>query len=436
MRYLPTIRYLFSHSIPRHRRLTAMTVNQPLAFVPSAGYAAAAAEATVAGQVLNAAGAAVTSSLVGSAAAVAGAGLAGFAIGSAILSYAGGGEQMPPLAPATLGGTRPGLYQVTYTQTVMGGNPSTLVFNIQAPFSDITYRVSPVGQLVYFVQGINERVDLAIVNRDTFSSPPQIISAIRLDGQPDNGLRPRNFRPTPPFDFPRTFPGTITIPGETVPIPITPEVYPAPESDPNQEPEKKVPGGVIVKIPETGEQLTFTPDGVVRERYVPTPTEKLPTRQPIVKAPDKAPATDECPCPEKEDKSDEIVCRIKTLQKEILSDGYDVDVRSFGSSSSTVIDNIQNEFFLLEILSDVFPVNVQRQPYDSPAPNVVFLGWYAFSVGGVIQARTPIHFTSLSAIPPIGADGFTIAMNRGCQAQGLYHSRLKKEYIDLCALPG
>jgi hypothetical protein len=240
---------------------------------------------------------------------------------------------------------------------------------------------------------------------------------------------------TPQRALPAPFkaPTTIPAPGFTPGYPITPTVIPNPGNDPNED-EKLVAPGVIVQIPELGIQIGYRPDGVTIGKYTSPETQK--SEPPKVAIPPGTPnaAEEPCPCPEEDNRDEEIICRVKTLQKEILDDGYTTETTLTGLTSSGEVLTLPEEFFLLEISASVYPVNVKRIPYPEPGGDVLFLGWVAFILAGVKGEQIPIRFENQHFVPPAGCRGYVYSMNSGCQASALAYSRTKKDYIDLCGV--
>ncbi len=262
--------------------------------------------------------------------------------------------------------------------------------------------------------------------------PLEILSVTKVGGAPASFQKiPAPALPIVPF-APIRVPTTVpTLPGQPD-FPITPTVIPAPER-PTDDPTQRKPG-ILVQIPEVGIQLSFYPDGVTIGSY--TGVETKPFEEPKFPLPpgNPPPATEPCPCDEGgEGKDDEIICRIKTLQDEILNDGYDLETHLAGESSYISVDGLPDEFFRLEIGVTQAPTNVKTQYYSVADATVEWVGWLSWNIGGRKSERLSLQFRETAYIPPPGCQGYTIAMNSGCLCNALALTRKKKDYVDTCA---
>lgn len=266
---------------------------------------------------------------------------------------------------------------------------------------------------------------------DLFENLLTIQSVTKVNGDPVQGLRKVPGLPTISPVAPFRAPTTIPVPGRD-PYPITPTVVPNPSNDPDLDDDKTKAPGLVVQVPEVGMQFNFALDGVAITRYRSPETE--PNEIPKIPTPPNFPSAkeDPCPCPPEEDKSAEIICRVKTLQDEILDDGFTVSTIAVVAAQSSVTSLIPSEFFRLEVTATQFPVNVKRIRYASPALDAVFLGYVAFVLNGIAGEQLPIRFTQQQFIPPQGCTGFIIAGNEGCQIGAIAYSRVKKDFIDVC----
>jgi len=217
-------------------------------------------------------------------------------------------------------------------------------------------------------------------------------------------------------------------------VPITPQVIPNPGNDEPEENESRPPG-VLVQIPQTGQQFLFTPSGVSISNYnnaarapfvVPTP----------VFPPGGTPATPRCcesDAPEPEPSRDkEIICRIKTLQDEILDDGTDRRNVVIPNGNSGRYEEFDAEFYKVRIQVVSKPANAKIQPSTSPAQDVLYAGWYSWLEGGFEGDRYPIHFENSSILAPPNVTGFVFQMNQGYVGTATLNIRTKRPYVDNC----
>jgi len=261
-----------------------------------------------------------------------------------------------------------------------------------------------------------------------------IKSFITSTGQPITPTkRAPSYIPTRP-DTPRLPAATpITIPG--IPsFPIVPRVVPNPGNEPDID-DEETPPGVIVQIPEAGIQLRYSPDGVTISNY--TNPEVKERKAPVLSFPNSGKAATP-PCCESEtpepppNKDDEIICRIKTLQEEILDDGYDFRNGNTPVAQSGFYEEFDVEFFKVKIQVTQTPINLRIQSSNAPAQDVWFVGWFSWVEGGFPGERMPLHFESSNFIAPPGVTGFMYQLNQACAGFGQYRIRTKREYVDAC----
>lgn len=404
----------------------------PSAFYTFAEWSQLKEGGTTLGAVADAAEAVGVGALLMEAALVAGAGLIGFGIGEAILKGLNRPETMPNLAQPSAGGTKAGAYNVTTEATtqVFGTVQSTRT--IQGPYSDVTYRtLGPTG-IVYFIQSATGPVDVFETNKDDYIVAPHIISAIRVDGVPDTTSRLPNFPPALPVTEPpdRKFP--ITVPGLPEPIEITPVPVPNPVNDPETPDEQKVPGGVIVRVPETGQEITFTPTGVGITVYKAPDTTTSPTRQPPRITPPIKTATDPCPCPDNTNKFTEVICRLKALETRILDDGFDYPQSAGVSGQDGKYEPGTDRLFAVLVNVVQVASKTRTQGYGGNTPTVYFIGYFSWVYNGRLGERIPIAYLQSSWLKPEGATGYAFALNDGCNATTAMVFKNKRNYIDTC----
>lgn len=394
---------------------------------------ALAARATAYGRSLAAARQAAQFALLRGAGVVVGGGLFGFAIGQAIMDKVSQETQEIPVRQLYKVPGNQGNIRVLSTVTLQGVGelnfdnvfPSPVVMPVALPASGGTFRygalVGPNATFVGFFQ----------------SAPDQQLSPFRVTSVNKENGDPANFQkvPAPAFPIvpyePVKVPTTIPIiPGEPD-FPITPTVYPAPENDPDKDDKQGEPG-VIVKIPELGTQIKFSPTTVTIGRY--KDPETATTEEPVPKFPPGTlpPASNVCPCPEDEDSSKEIICRLKALEKGLLSDGYDYKTTVGASGQGGVVSGIADELVYVELQIQSFAPYERTQRSAPGTPTVYFIGWFSWLIGNFPSERTPISYLNHNFIAPPNATGYLYSLHDGANATSKYITRTAKDYTDLC----
>jgi hypothetical protein len=212
---------------------------------------------------------------------------------------------------------------------------------------------------------------------------------------------------------------------------------PNPGNEPGEDNEERPPG-IVVQIPQTGQQLTFSPDGVRLGNYAsPTSRPFIVPQAPI--PPGGKTATPPC-CPEPEptpstDKSAEIICRLKTLQTEILNDGTDRTSGATPAAPSGFYEELAADFYKVVMRVTQRPSNLRIQSSTSPAADVWFVGWFAWVENGFPGERLPLQFENQTFLAPKNVTGFVYQVNFGCLAIATWQRRVKRPYIDNCVSP-
>jgi hypothetical protein len=385
------------------------------------------------GGVLSASRAAAIAAIVAEGALVAGAGLAGFAIGQQILrnlEYTGPDPTIRQFykAPPGVGNLRVFAISKFVNQPEVNYEnvfPSPVVIPVSFETQGSVRQGALVGPNSTFVPYLQ-------AGRDLIERGLEVISITAENGSPvPNLLKLPTYAPVfpvSPFKLPTLVPIAPGIPD----FPITPTVVPNPANEPDQEDDKAKTPGVIVQIPETGQQITFTPTGVSIQRYRSPATE--PFENPKVPPPPNTPkpAEQECPCPEGENKDEEIICRIKTLQKEILDDGFLESLQTFGGAQSFEVLNLGAGFYKVETNATVVPANAKRISYPAPGKDTVFVGNLQWIISGVVTEPVPIRGVRQIMLAPEGARGYVVSGAFGFQINSIAYSRTKKDFIDLC----
>jgi len=387
---------------------------------------------TIGGAVANSAAKAAASTILGNGAILLGGFIAGYAVGEGILRGLQDPNLLPPMDEGIVGGRAGNQYVLTIKSDIAPFGSVTQENTITGAWGAIYFRYTQPESGVFDLITSNGTIPIFSCNVEDVRQAPVIIAARRLDGTPEAFRKTPLFPAKRPVQPPVVVPDVIPVPGRTDPFPLTPTVYPSPETDPDQEPNKLFPPGVTVKIPETGDQYTFTPNGVSYSRSTPTspfPLEQ-PQKQPI--PPDKKVATQPCPCPEKDVDLEEVLCRLKALQDEILDDGFNKTVTSTAIAVSGRVEQTSLIFDSAEINVTQFPGSTRTQPSDFPAPDVLYIGWFSWLSNGSPGERLPLHYQASSFIAPPGATGFIYQLNKACLGFGRYVTVVKKPYIDRC----
>lgn len=379
---------------------------------------------------------AAVAGLIGSTAAAVGAGVAGFMIGEAILK----GLEVPLPMP------EPGEYyefntpgqfaEVQYNTFIEGVQQNFEIWGSigETPSRGLFNRKENGNWIFYFLDK-NENRRILFSTSTTVTSAEVEILNFRLAGTntpiaPTKKLpsyAPNKSNPIVPV------PTTLPIPGFPG-FPITPRVVPNPGNDDGEENESRPPG-VVVQVPETGQQFLFDPSGVQITNY------NAPNRDPYRVPPAILPpggiaATPPCcevdPPEPPTEKLDEIICRVKTLQDEILDDGFQNVVGSVANSKSGFYENLDGDFFKVQINVTQKPLNARVQPSDAPASDVLYVGWFSWVQNGFPNERQYIHFQNQTYLAPPNVTGFMYQVYAGCLANAQWTRRVKKEYIDNC----
>lgn len=407
-------------------------IGAPVRVIPYPAYKALKNAGGVLGNLLSAAEAKAVQSIVGSTALAVGAGIFGYSIGEAILKSLERPEVIPNPGDYFEAGNPGGVAKVTFSYYVNGDPVFSSIDSVAMPLpiKGSFYRVDAINGAAFFVRdGNGEQRNLVST---TFPVPGARLVIEGFKTAPGNvpivpskrvpSTLPNNPNPQPIVPVPLPVPGSPD-------FPITPEVVPNPDNDPNQD-DKEVQPGVIVKIPETGSQIRFTPDGVSIGRYKSPDTLPFEVPQPDLPDTNKRVASPPCPCPEPD--LSEVVCRIETLQDEILDDGYNSANTVTAIDQSGIVTGIANEIQVVRVVVLSQPSNSRVQPSSGAVPDVLFIGWFSWVYNGRPGERVPIHFADTSFTPDRSANGFIFQLYSGCTGQATYTTRIKRPYIDAC----
>lgn len=408
-------------------------VGAPPTALNYAAYKAAKLASPALAALFAASEAAAVAAMIGNTAAVLGAGAAGFWIGDQILK----GLERPETMP------NPGDYYEVgaptfFTSIVYDYYDNTgIIFQdnvtqgIKNPVKGTFARQNGQGFMFYVLDGDNTEIPLV---GTTFPVPGQRIVIKGFIKRPGTDpVTPTkkipSFTPTTPHR-PVPVPTFVPLPGYPS-FPITPTPVTTPANDPNED-DKFAEPGVTVKIPELGVQIQYTPAGVRVGRYADNETRLFAPPSPQFPTLPPRAAEEPCPCPEDKGKDDEILCRIKTLQSELLDDGFITTTHFQASARYIEVTSLPDEFYRLEIGVTQKPVNVKTQYYAGGSVKVEWVGWLSWIIGGRKSERIFLQFSDTAFNPPPECQGYAIGMNDGCAASSLALTRKKKDYIDLC----
>lgn len=408
-------------------------VAAPAVEVAPAVFNALATGAGFGASTLRAAKAVAISALLADAAAYVGVGSVGFAIGSLILKsleYTGIEPSVRQLykTPSNIG-------QIRVIGRGKFKNQDLINFN-NVWDSPVVAPVAQIGSDNVITYGILRGANAIFepymtANRDDIELPLTIDGVSKVDGSPIEGLKQQpSYEPVPAQPYKPTpvlipiAPGVPDFPITPTPVPYTPE--------PTQNPSEERQPGIVIQIPETGQQITFTPTGMKVGRFSDPTT--APFEFPDVQKPptDKKIATPPCPCPKDPSNLDEVLCRLKRLQSDLLDDGEQFAINGGASGDSGTQTTGDADLVAVELTVTLPTVGAKTQSGNASAPEVIYSGWLSFSVDGRHLPREPIHYQQAVFIAPEGANGYTFTCTLGATAISQYVTRVKKPYVDNC----
>lgn len=399
-------------------------------------YKAAKALGGALGALLGAAEGAAVGGLVGSTAAAVGAGVGGFMIGEYILKQLELPQTLPPPGEY-YEFSIPGQFAEVLVDTFINGVPQNV--DLWASIGEtpskglFNERANGVWQFYFLDKNNNRR--LIFSTQSTVDSAEVVIKQFRLSGT-NTPLTPTKKLPSyaPNKSNPvKPVPTTIPIPGFPN-FPISPRVVPNPGNDPPNENEEREPG-VVVQIPETGQQIKYTPSGVQITNFNNPTTAPFRVPPPIL-PPGINAATPPCcevepPEPPEVD-LEEIICRLKALQEKVLDDGFDNVSGATAQGASGFYEALDGGFYKVQIDVTQKPSNLRIQPSTAPALDVWYVGWFSWVENGFPGERIPLHFQNSSFVAPPNVTGFMYQVNAGCLAIGRWTRKVKREYVDFC----
>ncbi len=408
----------------------------PGAALTYSAYKALKAAGSVLGAVLAAAETAALGALAAKTALAVGAGVGGFMLGQAILANLAPETSMPDMGEYIEAGVPGGFAYLVFDFFIDGVKVRDAAESqyFSTPAKGIFMRVEGGGTVWFMLDGQNQRANIVEVSNTTSGTNFKLLD---IRASASQALTPTKRLPSYVPSRPDTpvplAPIPITIPG-TQPFPITPLVVPNPGNEPGQDNEERPPG-VIVQIPQTGQQITYSPDGVRISNYASPATRPFIVPQMPIPPGNKIAAPACCddgggdpPSPD----LTEIICRIKTLQKEILDDGTNRINGQTPNAAAGFFEELDGDFYKVTVNVTQKPANLRIQSSTAPANDVWYVGWFAWVENGFPGERIPLHFQAQTFLPPPGITGFMYQVNAGCLATGQWQRRTKRPYIDLC----
>lgn len=416
--------------------VTLALVGAPAAPISYAAFQALQAGGTALAATAGAAKAAALAALASGAALALGAGIGGFLLGEAILAGLEPETSMPDMGEYFEAGVVQGTVRIIFDYYVDGNQ----VFNdlssqtITSPVKGIFFKVID-GASVWFVfdgDGVEQRI-ISTSNKAS-GTRFDIVSFVTGAGSPVTPTkRLPSYVPKNP-DLPKPQPPTpISVPG-VPPFPITPVVVPNPGNDEPNDGEERPPG-LVVQIPETGQQFRFTPEGVYVTNYGAPNREPFRVPPPVIPPGGKASTPPCCDkdTPEPEPVNlDEIICRLKALQDELLDDGTDRVNGSTPTAQSGFYEELDGGFYKVQMNLVSKPLNAKVQPSTQPASDVIYCGWFAWVENGFPGERVPIHFENQTFLAPPNVTGFMYQYYAAHSGNAQWQRRTKREYIDFC----
>lgn len=406
-------------------------VGAPVVPMSYGAYRALTGAGTALAAVLQAAEAAAVAGIIGSTAAVLGAGATGWMIGDAIMKSLERPETLPSLDSYYEAGNSGDTVALIYSFYV-NGNPVYVSVQSQAldaPVRGSFFRRSSTTSQFYVIDRYN-LVQPIVGTNGTWENPRFVIeNFVKLPGSspiaPTKKL-PSTLPKNP--NLPAPVPATVPLPGYPN-FPITPYIPINPDNDPD-EPDKEVAPGVIVRIPELGIQLRYTPNSVSIGRYNSPETKPFEVPEPELQPPGNKVAAPPCPCEQPD--NTELLCRVKALEDGLLDGGYNESAVGFSNADSGTYDFSYNNVYAARLLVNPPTVNGRSQWGGANGVEINYCGWFAWRMGEYQLERIPLQYLKQEFLAPEGVTGFTYTCTHGAVATPTLIRRSKKPYVDAC----
>lgn len=361
--------------------------------------------ASPAAETVAVAGEAALEAVAANAALLLGAGVLGWEIGHWLQkTFAPETPTEFPAIGGVLGGGQAGIiYHVTFEYETISGGPATQSVNLEGPIigfvqGDQIQGTPSMAHYWWIYYGPSQQqYGPGLVDDDIIVFPHITgFTPLTTPSKPDPH-QPWTYppaapdlpklNPTKPFPF---LPGTPNLPMEIVP-------FKRPRRNPGVTPlqpgESEQPG-VLVKIPDLGTGIEFTPDGVDVKTYNPLPVPQPDTQKDTrVPPPPSLPPICDCPCDDSEilSKLKEIKDEEDEIKKLVTPPEYDYTSEIVASGGGANVD-LPEGTYAVEILITGHRLNEKKQAGNG-GPDVYYQGWYSFggadSDGG---NRLPISY--------------------------------------------
>lgn len=351
---------------------------------------------------------------------------------------------LPPMNVPFFGGQSPGvLYRVRIEFKMPGNPPDAIEANLVGPILGLygapndppaTHCYVPV-----FAGGAQQGGEICLAAPATaWDVIPHIVSAVRVDGQPDTGGNPSPRFPapaqTPPFAVPKTItlPGGITLPitPTLVPYNVPSKVQPGSPTTPLA-PHEEFPAPLQVRIPEIGIHINFTPGGVeLVPEFEPDHTGRQSNTTGQTTPPPGSSQSDECKCtPETDDlasKLQAIKDELDAVKKCACGPEFTIQTQTLGGGTGGSFGLPANTLFVTIQLT-VIPQNARKE-FGAGGPDVYYAGWCSFGVPlNPCGERTPIAHQNNTFFAPENAKSFSYTVKAGYSATAVATYKQKQE---------
>lgn len=410
-------------------------VGAPVIEIGYPAYQALKAATPALGAALEGTEAAAMGAIGAEGAAVLGAGVLGWMIGTTIRKQLGLDDAPPDLSTWVSGGVAGQRVDVTFTVYSEPNAPITTDVLITAPFAGVLRKNIGTDRDRFYLKQVSPPAEVTLFDFSPSVNPRarvQLNTLLKLDGTPAENLRKVPVYPQRPVFDPSKIPWIIPATPQAPEFPITPTVVPTPGNDPDED-DKELAPAITVQVPELGLQVQYTPTGVRIGGYSSPETE--PYKAPKIPVPPTVPrvATDPCPCPEEDNPTAEVLCRVKRLQSDLLSAGYDYTTHAGVSGQGGMQSGVADELVSVDVTITSHSIKERTQRAADGTPTVYFIGWFSWMRGGNPSVRVPISYLHHNFIAPANADGYLYSLHDGSAAVSSYITRKSKDYVDNCA---
>lgn len=332
-----------------------------------------------------------------------------------------GAPPLPP-SPPFAGGQCPELYDLNLSVTFgnADGTPGptdTRAFtNIPGPLAGWVFRRPPGtvigtevafvyngGELSFGTQALGEGVPIVSVN-----------SIVPVDGTDTCGNPPPAFPPVVPDPGDLSVDVNVDFGGLT--IPVTVEFQPIVNLNINA----FIP---LISVNVGPINVTFSPGGVTFApnfdldiNIVTSPAIDTRPSPPVPRLP---PAADDCPDVDLTpvlDRLDDVDDQLDRIEECACEPEKEIRIDTFGPANNLNVTIPEGEILSVVLNAVSVGGRVRGQYGGGAAPDVEYLGWGAFGVGGSGGDRKPIHYLGTRLFAPPGATSFSYTLIDGSTA--------------------